>query len=208
MEGILGRKIGMTSVFRDGAHVPVTVVEAGPCHVVQVKETEGPDGYTALQLGFLPKKEKRVNPPMAGHFARVGVAPTRVLREFRDMSGRKEGEQVLVGEVFKPGDTIHVRGTSKGRGFSGVVKRHGFHGHKATHGTHESFRGPGSIGACAWPGRVWKGKRMAGQYGNRTITVQNLEVIEVIEEKNLILVHGALPGARNSIVELRKKELV
>ncbi|MBD3166904.1 50S ribosomal protein L3 [bacterium] len=204
-QGILGRKIGMTSVFVDGRQIPVTVIEAGPCPVVQVKSSEGPDKYDALQLGFWEAKESRVNEPKNGHFKRAGVKPTRVLREFRGMSGFEEGTEVKVSDVFVPGDTVHVSGKSKGRGYSGVMRRHNFHGHKGSHGTHESKRGPGSIGAGADPSRVWKGKRMAGQYGNARTTTRNLVVVEVIEDRNLLLVRGAVPGARNSIVELRKE---
>ncbi len=204
--GILGRKIGMTSVYRDGKSIPVTVVEAGPCPVVHVKSAEGPDGYSAVQLGFIPKKEHKVTKPMAGHFGRAGVKPVRILREFRGESDKQLGDTIRVEEVLAVGDIIHVRGTSKGHGYSGVIRRHNFHGHKASHGTHESFRGPGSIGACAWPSRVWKGKRMAGQYGNVTSSTKNLEVIEIIADKNLVLVKGAVPGSRNSVVELHKRE--
>lgn len=205
-EGLLGRKIGMTSVFREGESIPVTVVEAGPCTVVQVKTTEGRDGYDALQLGYLSKKEKHVNRPMAGHYSHAGVQPAGVLREFRGMTGRNVGDKIQVQDLFEEGDIVDVRGRTKGRGFTGVMKRHNFSGAKASHGVHESYRGPGSIGACAWPARVWKGKRMAGQYGNTMITMQNLEVIEVIAEKNLVLLKGAVPGARNSVIELHKKE--
>ncbi len=204
--GILGRKVGMTTLFREGLQVPVTVVEAGPCSVVQEKTEDGTDGYTALQLGFVDKKEKRVTSPMSGHFKRAGVGPKRFLREFRDMTGYKTGDTIGVADIFEVGDTLDVTGKSKGRGFSGVMKRHGFHGHKATHGTHESKRGPGSIGTSAWPARVWKGKKMAGQFGNTRVTVRNLEVIEIIPERNLIMISGALPGARNTVLELRKKD--
>lgn len=196
----------MTSVFRDGRAIPVTVVEAGPCPVVHVKSAEGQDGYDAVQLGFLPKKERKVTRPMAGHFKRAKVNPVRVLKEFRGMTGKDLGDTVRVEEILATGDKVMVRGRSKGRGFSGVIKRHNFHGHKATHGTHESFRGPGAIGACAWPSRVWKGKRMPGQYGNAIATTKNLEVVEIIADKNLVLLKGAVPGAYNSVVELRKKE--
>jgi len=203
-EGLLGRKVGMTSVYRGGRQIPVTVLEVGPCPVVQVKRADGPDGYDALQLGFQAKKESRVNRPMKGHFSRAGVSATRVLREFRGMGGAEVGETLTVDKIFAEGDLVHVRGVSRGRGFAGVIKRHNFGGHKASHGTHESFRGPGSIGSSAYPARVWKGQRMPGQYGNKTITVRNLEIIEMIPDRNLVLVRGAVPGARNSVVELRK----
>lgn len=205
-QGLLGRKIGMTSLFVEGAQVPVTVIEAGPCKVVQVKQADGPDGYDALQLGFMPKKKKRVNRPTQGHFDRAGVEPTRVLREFRDMSGYEPGGEVKVADLFKPGDILSVSGTSKGRGFSGVMKRHGFHGQKASHGTHESKRGPGSIGSSADPSHVWKNMKMAGQYGNKRVTVKSVQVVEIIEDRNLLLVKGAVPGSRNSILELHKDE--
>ncbi|MBZ0263706.1 50S ribosomal protein L3 [bacterium] len=203
--GMLGRKIGMTSVSVGGASIPVTVIEAGPCDVVQVKSTDGPDKYDALQMGFIPRKKTRVNKPTAGHFKKANLKATRNLREFRDMTGKKAGQKVVVDELFEAGEMITVCGLSKGRGFTGVMKRHNFHGHKATHGTHESFRGPGSIGACAWPSKVVKGKRMAGQHGVNRITVKNLQVVEIISDKNLLLIKGAVPGARNSVVELIKQ---
>ncbi|MDP8208262.1 MAG: 50S ribosomal protein L3 [Candidatus Electryonea clarkiae] len=204
--GILGKKIGMTSVFRDGNSIPVTVVEAGPCTVVQVKNTDGADNYDALQLGFLPKNEKRLNKPEAGHFAGAGVKPFKVLREFRGMTGHKAGQEVNVNDLFSEGEIIDVRGRSKGRGFAGVMKRHGFHGGKASHGVHEIYRGTGSIGACATPSRVWKGKKMPGRFGNATVSVKNLQIIEIIADRNLVLVKGAVPGAKNSIVELCKRK--
>jgi len=203
-EGIMGRKIGMTSVYRDGRQIPVTVIEVQPNPVVQVKSTDGPDGYDAVQLGFGTKKEKRTTKPLQGHFAKAGVDPTRVLREFRGMEPREVGSELRVEDIFEEGDTIIVRGRSKGRGYAGVIKRHGFSGHKGSHGTHESFRGPGSIGAHTWPGRVFPGKRMAGHMGDAMVTVKNLSVVEIIAEKNLVLVKGAVPGARNSVVELLK----
>lgn len=203
-EGIMGRKIGMTSVYRDGRQIPVTVIEVQPNPVVQVKSTDGPDGYDAVQLGFGTKKEKRTTQPLQGHFAKAGVDPTRVLREFRGMTPREVGTELRVEDVFEEGDNVTVSGISKGRGFAGVMKRHGFGGHKGSHGTHESKRGPGSIGAHTWPGRVFPGKRMAGHMGAEKVTVKGLEVIEIVTEKNLVLVSGAVPGARNSVVELLK----
>ncbi len=203
-EGLLGRKIGMTSVFVEGISIPVTVIEVGPCPVVQVKSADGPDGYDAVQLGLLPKKASRVNRAMAGHFAGAGVKPTRILREFRGMTPREVGKEVRVEDIFSQGDVISVRGRSKGRGFTGVMKRHGFHGHKSTHGTHESFRGAGSLGAGTSPGRVWKGSKMSGHYGDSVVTKKNLRVVRVIADRNLLLVTGAVPGARNSVLELHK----
>lgn len=203
-EGLMGRKIGMTSVYRNGRQIPVTVIEVQPNPVVQVKSADGPDGYDAVQLGFGAKKASRVGKPMQGHFDRAGVSPTRVLREFRGMAPREVGSEIKVEDLFAEGETIIVRGQSKGRGFAGVVKRHKFGGHKATHGTHESFRGPGSIGAHTWPGRVFPGMRMAGHMGDQMVTVKNLQVVEIIADKNLVLVKGAVPGARNGIIELLK----
>lgn len=203
-EGLLGRKVGMTSVYRDGAQVPVTVIEVEPNVVVQAKTVDGNDGYDALQLAFGKKSQRKVNKPLVGHYAKAGIEPKRVLREFRDMGGREVGNAIAVGDVFAEGDLLHVRGRSKGRGFAGGIKRHGFSGHKGSHGTHESFRGPGSIGSTTYPGKVWKGKKMAGHYGDKVITTKNLEVVEVVADKNLLLVRGAVPGARNSIVELHK----
>ena len=203
-EGLMGRKVGMTSVYRDGRQIPVTVIEVQPNPVVQVKSADGPDGYDAVQIGFGTKKATRVTKAMQGHFDRAGVDPTRILREFRGMTPREVGSQIKIEDLFAEGDTVAVRGRSKGRGFAGTIKRHGFGGHKATHGTHESFRGPGSIGSNTWPARVFPGKRMAGHMGDEMVTVKNLRVIEIIAEKNLVLVKGAVPGAPNSVVELLK----
>lgn len=203
-DGLLGRKIGMTSVYREGQQIPVTVIEVQPNPVVQVKSAEGPDGYDSTQLAYGAKSQRQVNKPTAGHYKRVNVTPRRVLREFRGMTGREAGAEIRVEEIFAEGDLLSVRGTSKGRGYAGVIKRHNFHGHKGSHGTHESFRGPGSIGSTTDPGRVWLGTRMAGHYGDATVSVKNLEVIEVLADKNLLLVKGAVPGARNAIVELHK----
>lgn len=203
-EGLLGRKVGMMSVYRDGRQIPVTVIEVEPNRVVQVKSADGPDQYDALQLGVGARKESRVNRPLAGHYARAGVQPARLLREFRGMAGRDLGSELRIEDVFEEGDRIMVRGRAKGRGFAGVIKRHNFHGHKASHGTHESFRGPGSIGASAYPSRVWKGKRMAGHMGDQKVSVKNLRIVEIVADKNLVLVSGAVPGARNSVVELLK----
>ena len=204
MKGLLGKKIGMTRIFLDdGRMIPVTLIEAGPCKVVQIKTVET-DNYQAIQLGFLEKKEKRSNKPEIGHFKRAGLPPMRFLREFRNylIQDEKVGDEIKA-DIFAPGDKLDITGKTKGRGFAGVIKRHGFHGHKASHGTHESFRGAGSIGQCAWPGKVWKGKRMAGRMGNERFTARNLEIVRLEVEKNLIMVKGAVPGANGGIVELR-----
>jgi large subunit ribosomal protein L3 len=207
MVGLLGRKLGMTRIFaEDGTNIPVTVIEAGPCFVTQIKTPEK-DGYSAVQLGFMEKKEKRTTKPLLGHFAKAGVKPLRYLREFRDFDiGRelKLGDQIGV-EVFEPGDVVDVSGRTKGRGFQGVVKRHGFGGGPKSHGQSDRLRAPGSIGQASFPSRVFKGLKMAGHMGNRRVTIKNLVVVKVIPEQNLILVRGGVPGAVNSIVEIKKK---
>jgi len=202
--GILGKKIGMTRVFtKDGQVVPVTVLQAGPCTVVQKKTIEK-DGYTAVQLGFLEKKKKRVSKPLLGHFAKAGTPCFYYLREIRveDVSDIKVGQRVTV-EEFQPGDLVNITGTSKGRGFAGVIKRHGFKRGPETHGSRNQ-RGPKSIGCCEFPGRVIKGKRMPGHMGNVRVTIKNLEIIDVRPKHNLLLVKGAVPGSRNSLVIIKK----
>ncbi len=204
MKGILGKKIGMTRIFTDdGQAIPVTMIEAGPCKIVQLK-TEERDKYQAVQLGYGEKKEKRSNRPEMGHFKRAGLKPMRMLREFRDfpLGERKLGDEIKA-DIFAQGERLDITGYTKGRGFAGVMKRHGFHGHKASHGTHESFRGPGSIGQCAWPSRVWKGKRMAGRFGNERFTARNLEIVKLEPEKNIIMVKGAVPGPNGGYLEIR-----
>jgi large subunit ribosomal protein L3 len=206
MSGLIGKKVGMTQVFgADGSMVPVTVIQAGPCVVVQKKET-AKDGYNALQLGFGSKKSQRVNKPEQGHMGKVGKGAFEVLREFRleDVSKYEVGQEVKVSELFKEGDRVDVSGTSKGRGFSGVVKRWRFRGFPASHGTHESFRHGGSIGNRSYPGRVFKGKKMAGQLGNERASVQNLEVIAIRPEGDLLLVKGAVPGAKRGVLLIWK----
>jgi len=196
--GIIGRKIGMTQIFlEDGSAVPATVIEAGPCKVVQ-KKTKEKDGYDALQLGFLPKNEKRVNKPLSGHFKKAGTGSFTLLREFRmeDTGGVELGQEVTL-NLFKAGDVVDVTGLSKGRGFAGVIKRHGFHGFPASRGTHEYFRHGGAVGMHSYPARVFKGMKMPGHYGNERVTVQNIRVIDVKEDQNLILLQGGIPGARN-----------
>ncbi len=200
IEGILGRKLGMLQVFdRDGTVVPVTVIEAGPCTVLQVKTQES-DGYQAVQLGFGVRK--RVNQPLKGHFK--GLGAFRYLREFAvdDISQWQVGQKVGA-EQFEPGDLVHVSGVSKGRGFAGVVKRHGFHGGPKTHGQSDRHRAPGSIGASASPGRVLKGMRMAGHMGNRQVTVRNLEVVESNAARGVIMVKGSVPGPNNTLLRVR-----
>ncbi len=204
MKGLIGKKLGMTTIFReDGRSLPVTLVEAGPCRVVQVK-TEEVDGYNALQLGFEPIKEKRVNKPLLGHFKRAGTSPYRVLREFRDWGGEvKLGSEIKV-DIFSPGDTVDVIGISKGKGFAGVVKRHGFRGGPKTHGQSDRYRAPGSIGASSNPSRVFKGTKMAGRLGGKRVTVRNLVLADVDPGKNLLAIKGPIPGPPKGYVIIRK----
>lgn len=210
MSGIIGKKIGMTSIFSaDGRSVACTVVEAGPCVVTQVKNLET-DGYKAIQLAFDEAKEKNVSRPLKGHFSKAKTTPKRKIVEFRDFREEFEGQvklgdTILAGEVFKENDFVDAIGTSKGKGFQGVVKRHGFGGvGQATHGQHNRLRAPGSVGACSFPARVFKGLRMAGRMGGDRVKVLNLRILKVISDKNLILVSGSVPGAINSYVILEK----
>ena len=206
MTGLIGKKIGMTQVFgADGIVVPVTVIQTGPCVVVQKKET-GRDGYNAVQIGFGNKKNQRVNKPEQGHMVKAGKGAFQVLREFRlqDVGPYEVGQEIKVADIFKAGDRIDVSGTSKGRGFTGVIKRWGFSGFPASHGTHEYFRHGGSIGNRSYPGRVFKGKKMAGHWGNERVSVQNLEVVGIRPEENLLLVKGAIPGAKRGILIIRR----
>ena len=207
MNGLIGKKIGMTSIFDEaGRNVACTVVELGPCVVTQVK-TEETDGYTALQLGFGDAKEKNTTQAQMGHFEKANTTPKRRVIEFRDFNAveKAAGEMVTVDEVFAEGDTINAIGLSKGKGFQGVVKRHGFRGvNDATHGQHNRQRAPGSIGAASYPARVFKGMRMAGRDGGRRVKVKNLKVIKVFPEKNLLLVKGAIPGHKGAFVILEK----
>jgi len=203
MSGIMARKIGMTRVFaEDGRVIPVTVLEAAPNPVVQVK-TPKTDGYSAVQVGYWPKKESRLSKPLKGHLDKAGAPPVSRLIEFpAPAKAVKAGDSFTV-EMFLPGEKVDVTGTTKGKGFQGVVKRHGFHGGDETHGCH-SKRVPGSIGQCATPGRVWKNKKMPGQTGNTKSTVKNLEVVRVDAEKNLLVIKGAVPGAKNGYLMVRK----
>jgi large subunit ribosomal protein L3 len=201
MKGILGKKLGMTQIFDErGEVVPVTVIEAGPCYVTQLK-TVGRDGYDAVQLGFEEVRSRRANKPQLGHLAKNNLPPLRYLREFRvaDHSDLSEGQKLDVG-LFETGDRVDVVGTSKGRGFAGVVKRHGFAGGPKTHGQSDRWRAPGAISSGSTPGRVLKGLRMAGRMGNTRVTVQNLEVVLVDPERNLLAVKGAVPGARGGLL--------
>ncbi|WP_300924007.1 50S ribosomal protein L3 [uncultured Muribaculum sp.] len=205
MPGLLGKKIGMTSVFSaDGKNVPCTVIEVGPCVVTQVK-TVDKDGYAAVQLGFEEKKEKHTTNPMAGHFKKAGVAPKRHLAEFKGFGEEVKLGDTLTVDLFSEDDFVDIQGTSKGKGYQGVVKRHGFGGvGQATHGQHNRLRAPGSVGACSYPAKVFKGMRMAGQMGNEKVTVQNLRVVKVLPEHNVLLIKGSIPGSKGSIVLIEK----
>lgn len=199
MKGILGTKIGMTQVWRDEELIPVTVVLAGPCPVVQ-RKTATTDGYEAVQLGWEEKREKSTNKPQKGHFSKVGVAPQRYLREFRDFA--PEGAAVTV-EIFATGQKVDVTGTSKGRGTAGVMKRWNFRGMSATHGVKKMHRHGGSIGQRKFPGRVYKGKKMGGHFGSERITTIGLELVDVRSDDNLLLIKGAVPGANGSLVVVK-----
>jgi large subunit ribosomal protein L3 len=205
MSGIIGKKIGMTTIFNNGEAVPCTVIEAGPCVVTQVR-TEEKDGYTAVQLGYGEKKEKRTTKALMGHFKKANTTPKRKLIEFKEFEAPLTlGQEVKIEDVFEEGEFVDVSGKTKGKGFQGVVKRHGFGGvGQATHGQHNRLRAPGSIGACSYPARVFKGIRMAGRMGNTQITVQNLKVLKMFPDKNLIIVSGSVPGPKNSIITLHK----
>ena len=205
MRGLIGKKIGMTQVFGDhGTMFPVTVVEVGPCVVTQVK-TEIKDGYAAVQLGFGERKEKHTNKPMKGMFDKAKTTPKRILSEFEPIQGFDyEIGQEFGASIFKEGDLVNVTGTSKGKGFAGVIKRHGFSRGPLTHGQKEYLRSPGSIGQGSDPSRVFKGMRMAGHMGVEKVTVKNLEVVRVDGEKNQLLIKGAVPGVQNSFILIKK----
>ena len=205
MPGLIGKKIGMTSVFsEEGKNIPCTILEVGPCKVTQIK-TKEVDGYSAVQLGFAEQKESRVSKAALGHFKKADSAPLKKLVEFSaDFSEVALGDTMNV-EMFEEGDFVAVVGTSKGKGFQGVVKRHNFSGvGDATHGQHNRLRAPGSIGAASYPARVFKGMRMAGQMGNARVKVENLQVLRVLADKNMIVVKGAVPGANNSYITIEK----
>jgi large subunit ribosomal protein L3 len=205
MSGIIGKKVGMTSIFdAEGKNIPCTVIEAGPCVVTQLRTAEK-DGYKAIQLAFDEKKEKNTTNQLKGHFAKANTTPKRKLVEFKTFEDEKSlGDTVTVG-IFAEGDFVDVVGTSKGKGFQGVVKRHGFAGVGGqTHGQHNRLRAPGSLGASSWPSRVFKGIRMAGRMGNDRVKVQNLQVVKVYAEQNLLVVTGSIPGAKGSYVIVDK----
>jgi large subunit ribosomal protein L3 len=206
MKGLIGKKVGMTQIFDDqGNVVPVTVIQAGPCYVTQVRNTEN-DGYTAVQLGYDEAKPQRLTQGQLGHLRRNDLPALRYLREFRVRNGSldvEEGQEIKV-DVFESGDIVDVIGKSKGRGFAGTIKRHGFHRQPKTHGQSDRERSPGAIGMCATPGRTLKGKKMAGRMGNDRVTIQNLMVVVVDAERNLLAVRGSVPGAKGSIVLIRQ----
>lgn len=203
MSGIIGKKVGMTAIFDEsGKNIPCTVIEAGPCVVTQIKSKET-DGYDAIQLAYDEKKEKNTTKPLKGHFAKAGVSPKSIVREFTRFEPehqKKVGEE-LGADIFIEGEFIDVVGISKGKGFQGVVKRHGFHGvGDQTHGQHNRLRAPGSVGASSWPSRVFKGMRMAGQMGNKRVKMINLQIVKIDRSSNLILVKGSVPGPNGSYV--------
>lgn len=205
MSGLIGKKIGMTSIYdQDGKIIPCTVIEAGPCVVTQVKTIEN-DGYEAIQLGYDDMKESRANKPMLGHFKKAGTGPKKIMAEFSRFEERKTFGQTLTVDVFIEGEYIDVVGYSKGKGFQGVVKRHGFRGvGDATHGQHNRLRAPGSIGASSYPSRVFKGMRMGGRTGNTRIKMINLQIMKLIPEKNLLVVKGSVPGPKGSYLILER----
>ena len=204
MSGLIGKKIGMTSIYdENGKNIPCTVIEAGPCVVTQVR-TKAVDGYEALQLGFDDKAEKQSNKALNGHFKKAGTTAKRRVVEFQGFEqGLKLGDQITV-DHFEEGEFVDVSGTSKGKGFQGVVKRHGFAGSERTHGQQSMNRAPGSVGAASYPARIFKGMRMGGHMGSVTVTVQNLRVLKVVKDKNLLVVKGAVPGHNNSYVIIKK----
>jgi large subunit ribosomal protein L3 len=205
MSGIIGKKVGMTSIFdAAGKNIPCTVIEAGPCVVTQLR-TVDLDGYAAVQLAFDEKKEKNTSGPLKGHFAKANTSPKRKLVEFKTFADEKSLGDTITVQIFAEGDFVDVVGTSKGKGFQGVVKRHGFGGVGGqTHGQHNRLRAPGSLGASSWPSRVFKGMRMAGRMGGDRVKIQNLEVLKVYPEQNIMVVSGSIPGAKGSYVIVDK----
>ncbi len=207
MSGLIGKKIGMTSIYdASGKVVPCTVLEAGPCVVTQVKTVEK-DGYSAIQLGYDEKKEKNTTKPLKGHFAKAGTTPKKIVREFSrfEEGSKKSFGEVLDVTVFEEGEFVDISGISKGKGFQGVVKRHGFGGvGDATHGQHNRLRAPGSMGASSYPSRVFKGMRMAGQMGGAKVKVTNLQILKIVKEKNLLVVKGSVPGANGSYIKIER----
>ncbi len=205
MSGLIGKKVGMTSIFdENGKNIPCTVLEVGPCVVTQVR-TEEVDGYNALQLGFDDKSDKNATKAAQGHFKKANTSVKRKVVEFRDYVGEYKLGDVITADLFEEGEFVDIAGTSKGKGFQGVVKRHGFGGvGQSTHGQHNRLRAPGSIGAASDPSRVFKGMRMAGQMGNKRVKVQNLKVLKVVADKNLLVVKGCVPGHRNAYVMIEK----
>ncbi|HHT83958.1 MAG TPA: 50S ribosomal protein L3 [Clostridiales bacterium] len=203
-KAILGKKLGMSQIFAaDGAVIPVTVVEAGPCPIIQIK-TKDKDGYSAIQIGFGEKKERRVNNPLKGHFKKSGVTPRRYLREFRIEEGDKfEVSQEIKCDIFAVGDKVDVTGISKGRGFTGTIQRWNTHRGPMAHGS-GYHRGVGSLSGCSSPSRVFKNKKMPGQYGNEQVTIQNLEIVKVDTARNLLFIKGGIPGARNGLVSVKQ----
>jgi large subunit ribosomal protein L3 len=204
--GILGKKVGMTRVYSEmGESTPVTVIEAGPCKILQVK-SEAKDGYSAIQVGFVGKKKSRINKPLTGHFGKAGAEGFYHIREFRvgEAESYKAGEDITLDALFKVGDYVDVQGASKGRGFQGVIKRHGFKGGRDTHGSN-FHRAPGSIGCSAWPSRVVKGKKLPGRMGNETVVKKNIRVIDVRSDENIIILKGPVPGAKNGLLKIYSK---
>ncbi len=204
--GILGKKVGMTRVYSElGEATPVTVIEAGPCKILQVKSV-AKDGYNAIQVGFEHKKQSRINKPLSGHFQKTGSDGFYHIREFRvdDSESYKAGDDITLEAIFKIGDFVDVQGASKGRGFQGVVKRHGFKGGRDTHGSN-FHRAPGSIGCSAWPSRVIKGKKLPGRMGNETVVKKNVKVIDIRSEENIIILKGPVPGAKNGLLKIYSK---
>ncbi len=205
MSGILGRKIGMTSIYdENGKNIPCTVIEAGPCVVTQVRTIEN-DGYEAIQLAFEEKKDKHTTKALKGHFKKAGTTPKKLLSEFTRFEEKKKFGDIVDVTVFSEGEYVDVKGTSKGKGFQGVVKRYNFKGvNDATHGQHNRLRAPGSIGASSYPSRVFKGMRMAGRTGGDNVKVLNLQVMKIVPEKNLLVVKGSVPGPNNSYVKIER----